>query len=108
MASLPLSFTMTVLASSFPGMCAAAATSCAVYAAEWLIVTYFTSKPSRNSLSCWSGITLLLSDTGAQGAPRRASRVSRAYGCSANGLPYRLVGRSASTNFQSGQFSARS
>jgi hypothetical protein len=40
-ASLPSISTITVLATSRPGMWADAAASCAVYAGEWLTCTYF-------------------------------------------------------------------
>jgi hypothetical protein len=43
MASLPSISTMTVLASSFPGMWVAEATSCMVNAGECWMTTYFTS-----------------------------------------------------------------
>src|ERR1019366_262409 len=56
MQSSPSLFSMTVLASSFPEICAHAAIPWDVYALLWVITMYLTWFSSRNGLSFWMGI----------------------------------------------------
>src|SRR5262245_12645429 len=61
MAIFPSSWTITVLASSLPVICAEAATSWAVYAVECTILTNFIFSLSRNCFKALTGIVRLLS-----------------------------------------------